>query len=108
MPALAPRHCQFRLFHHVETRHRQPLRAKAGTRSRVPMPAKIQCDHGNFVVVRILSAETRLADGGTALDPITINLPNDSFTSLPRTSIPQNCPWILANPIYILCSPAGK
>jgi hypothetical protein len=55
------------LFHHVEIRHRQALRAKSGTRSQVRMPARIQCDHGNFVVVSVETSESKPEHGGSVL-----------------------------------------
>jgi hypothetical protein len=49
-PAPVPRPL-FSLFYLIEIRHRQLLQSQSCTRSRVPMPTKIQCDYGNHMIV---------------------------------------------------------
>jgi hypothetical protein len=50
-PAPPVPHSLFRLFYLVEIRHRQLLQSQSRTRSRVPMPRRLQCEYGDCMII---------------------------------------------------------
>ncbi len=76
-PAPPVPHPLFRLFYLVEIRHRQPLQSQSRTRSRVPMPRRLQCEYGDCMIIYLSNpAESsgQRADGGTFISRAVYSL----------------------------------
>jgi hypothetical protein len=70
-PAPPVPHSLFRLFYLVEIRHRQLLQSQSRTRSRMPMPRRLQCEYGDCMIIYLSNpAESngQQADGGTLIE----------------------------------------